>query len=101
MTQLSALKAAGQHAHSHVCSLHNPFTTMQVRGEQFRFFAEALKSAKLKIYVPYFVQEAQASTVHPRSLHPSNRGSTSNPITGVTSAFCRGGSGMICYWTSQ
>ena len=34
---------------------------LQVRAEQFRFFAEALKSAKLKVYVPYFVQEAQAS----------------------------------------
>lgn len=32
-----------------------------MRAEQFRFFAEALKSAKLKVYVPYFVQEAQAS----------------------------------------
>ncbi|CAK0784520.1 hypothetical protein CVIRNUC_007724 [Coccomyxa viridis] len=31
----------------------------KVRAEQFRFFAEALKSAKLKVYVPYFVQEAQ------------------------------------------
>ncbi|EIE21542.1 sterol 14 desaturase [Coccomyxa subellipsoidea C-169] len=31
----------------------------KVRAEQFKFFAEALKSAKLKLYVPYFVQEAQ------------------------------------------
>ena len=35
--------------------------SLQVRAEQFRFFAEALKSAKLKVYVPYFVQEAQVS----------------------------------------
>lgn len=34
---------------------------MQVRAEQFRFFAEALKSAKLKVYVPHFVQEAQVT----------------------------------------
>ncbi|KAK9908024.1 hypothetical protein WJX75_001750 [Coccomyxa subellipsoidea] len=31
----------------------------KVRAEQFKFFAEALKSAKLKLYVPHFVQEAQ------------------------------------------
>ena len=31
----------------------------QVRAEQFRFFAEALKSAKLKVYVPHFVREAE------------------------------------------
>lgn len=34
----------------------------KVRGEQFRFFAEALKSARLKLYVPLFVQEAQVKT---------------------------------------
>lgn len=33
----------------------------KVRGEQFRFFAEALKTSRLKLYVPQFVQEAQAS----------------------------------------
>ncbi|KAK9794631.1 hypothetical protein WJX73_002662 [Symbiochloris irregularis] len=31
----------------------------KTRGEQFRFFAEALKSARLKLYVPLFVQETQ------------------------------------------
>ncbi len=31
----------------------------QVRAEQFRFFAEALKTAKLKLYVPHFVSEAE------------------------------------------
>jgi hypothetical protein len=33
--------------------------TAQVRAEQFRFFAEALKTAKLKLYVPHFVSEAE------------------------------------------
>lgn len=32
----------------------------QVRAEQFRFFAEALKTSKLKMYVPHFVSEAKA-----------------------------------------
>lgn len=32
----------------------------KVRAEQFRFFAEALKSARLEKYVPQFVAEAQA-----------------------------------------
>ncbi|KAK9831328.1 hypothetical protein WJX81_002868 [Elliptochloris bilobata] len=32
----------------------------KVRAEQFRFFAEALKTAKLKLYVPHFVSEAEA-----------------------------------------
>ncbi|CAL8469499.1 g9040 [Coccomyxa elongata] len=31
----------------------------KVRAEQFKFFAEALKSAKLKVYVPHFVREAE------------------------------------------
>ena len=45
--------------------------SLQVRAEQFRFFAEALKSAKLKVYVPYFVQEAQASPAsHAIGLSP-------------------------------
>ena len=35
----------------------------KVRAEQFRFFAEALKTSRLKLYVPQFVQEAQASAV--------------------------------------
>ena len=32
----------------------------KVRGEQFRFFAEALKTQRMRLYVPQFVQEAQA-----------------------------------------
>ena len=32
----------------------------KVRAEQFRFFAEALKTSKLKMYVPHFVSEAKA-----------------------------------------
>lgn len=59
---------------------------MQVRGEQFRFFAEALKSAKLKVYVPYFVQEAQASALHPPFLQLSRPEGTSTPTLHVTSA---------------
>lgn len=31
----------------------------KTRAEQFRFFAEALKSARLKLYVPLFVKETQ------------------------------------------
>lgn len=32
---------------------------VQVRSEQFRFAAEALRTQKLKTYVPAFVQEAE------------------------------------------
>ncbi len=42
---------------------------MQVRAEQFKFFAEALKSAKLKLYVPYFVQEAQVRSYKHSSIN--------------------------------
>ena len=31
----------------------------KVRAEQFRFFAEALKTSRLKLYVPQFVMEAE------------------------------------------
>ena len=31
----------------------------KVRAEQFRFFAEALKTQRMKLYVPQFVQEAE------------------------------------------
>jgi len=37
----------------------NAAAAAQVRAEQFRFFAEALKTAKLKLYVPHFVSEAE------------------------------------------
>ena len=40
-----------------------PMASDQVRAEHFRFFAEALKTAKLKLYVPHFVQEAEVSGV--------------------------------------
>ena len=61
-------KAAGYVLNPHSLALINACTALQVRGEQFRFFAEALKSAKLKVYVPYFVQEAQASITHSDNL---------------------------------
>ena len=39
----------------------------KTRGEQFRFFAEALKSSSLKKYVPMFVQETQVGCpIHPK-----------------------------------
>ena len=52
-------KGHGKHGSRPHCS------QMQVRAEQFKFFAEALKSAKLKLYVPHFVREAEVrSSVH-------------------------------------
>ena len=36
----------------------------KTRGEQFRFFAEALKTARLRLYIPLFVQEAQVSLLN-------------------------------------
>ena len=35
----------------------------KIRSEQFRFAAEALRTQKLKTYVPAFVQEAQVGRV--------------------------------------
>ena len=34
----------------------------KVRAEQFRFFAEALKTQRMRLYVPQFVQEAEVSS---------------------------------------
>ena len=50
----------------------------KVRGEQFRFFAEALKTQRMRLYVPQFVQEAQAGpfptfAALPYSFRPSGQ----------------------------
>lgn len=40
----------------------------KVRNEQFRFFAEALKSTKLKTYVQLFREEAEVRHRHSSTL---------------------------------
>ena len=41
----------------------------KVRNEQFRFFAEALKSTKLKTYVQLFREEAEVNPMSTPSFH--------------------------------